>query len=101
MAFVLIDYKGGGLAGAFDDEARGIHLPHLIATITNLDGATIQRSLVSVESELKRRQRVFNEARRLTDEGTIDIYSYQRMYRNKIVSVPMPHLLSFATSLRS
>ena len=92
VAFVLIDYKGGGLAGAFDDEARGIHLPHLIATITNLDGATIQRSLVSVESELKRRQRVFNEARRLTDEGTIDIYSYQRMYRNKIVSVPMPHL---------
>lgn len=92
VAFVLIDYKGGGLTGAFDDEARGIHLPHLIATITNLDGATIQRSLVSVESELKRRQHVLNEARSLTDEGTIDIYSYQRMYRNEVVSEPMPHL---------
>lgn len=92
VAFVLIDYKGGGLAGAFDDEGRGIHLPHLIATITNLDGATIQRSLISVESELKRRQLVLNEARSLTDEGTLDIYSYQRMYRNKQVSKPMPHL---------
>ena len=92
VAFVLIDYKGGGLAGAFDDKARGIHLPHLVATITNLDGSTIQRSLVSIESELKRRQHVFNEARSLSDEGTIDIYSYQRMYRNKIVTDPMPHL---------
>ena len=92
VAFVLIDYKGGGLTGAFDDEARGVHLPHLIATITNLDGATIQRSLVSIESELKRRQHVLNEARSLTTEGTIDIYSYQRMYRNKVVSDPMPHL---------
>lgn len=26
-AFVLIDYKGGGLAGAFDDTERGIRLP--------------------------------------------------------------------------
>ncbi len=92
VAFVLIDYKGGGLAGAFDDKARGIHLPHLVATITNLDGSTIQRSLVSIESELKRRQHVLNEARSLSDEGTIDIYSYQRMYRNKIVTDPMPHL---------
>lgn len=92
VAFVLIDYKGGGLAGAFDDETRGIHLPHLIATITNLDGSTIQRSLISVESELKRRQHVLNEARSLSDEGTIDIYSYQRMYRNRIVTDPMPHL---------
>lgn len=92
VAFVLIDYKGGGLAGAFDDKARGIHLPHLVATITNLDGSTIQRSLVSIESELKRRQHVLNEARSLSDEGTIDIYSYQRMYRNRIVTDPMPHL---------
>lgn len=92
VAFVLIDYKGGGLAGAFDDKARGIHLPHLVATITNLDGSTIQRSLVSIESELKRRQHVLNEARSLSDEGTVDIYSYQRMYRNKIVTDPMPHL---------
>lgn len=92
VAFVLIDYKGGGLAGAFDDAEKGIHLPHVIGTITNLDGSAIQRSLVSIQSELIRRQRVFNEAKSLTDEGTIDIYQYQKMYRNGIVSEPMPHL---------
>lgn len=92
VAFVLIDYKGGGLAGAFDDPARGVHLPHLVGTITNLDGSTIQRSITSIQSELMRRQRIFNEAKSVTDEGTMDIYAYQRLYRSKAVSEPMPHL---------
>lgn len=92
VAFVLIDYKGGGLAGAFDDPVKGIHLPHLVGTITNLDGASIQRSLVSIQSELTRRQRIFNQVKSLSDEGTMDIYTYQKLYRNKIVSEPMPHL---------
>ena len=92
VAFVLIDYKGGGLAGAFDDPSRGIHLPHLIGTITNLDGAGIRRSLISLQSELLRRQRVFNEAKSIANEGTMDIYDYQKMYRKGILKEPMPHL---------
>lgn len=92
VAFVLIDYKGGGLADAFVDPKRGIHLPHVVATITNLDGAAIQRSLTSIQSELKRRQQVFQRAKSETGEGTMDIYDYQRLYRNKRVSEPMPHL---------
>ena len=92
VAFVLIDYKGGGLAGAFDDPANGIHLPHLIATITNLDGSAIARSLTSIQSEMTRRQKEFNEAKSATGEGTMDIYTYQRLYRNGKVSKSMPHL---------
>ena len=92
IAFVLIDYKGGGLADAFEDKARGIHLPHLVGTITNLDGASIQRSLLSIESELKRRQTVFKQAKSETAEGTMDIYDYQKLYRAKRVKEPMPHL---------
>lgn len=92
VSFVLIDYKGGGLTGAFEDESREIHLPHLVGTITNLDGASIYRSLVSIQSELVRRQNLFNEAKRLTNEGTMDIYSYQKLYRSGVVSQPLPHL---------
>ena len=92
VAFVLIDYKGGGLAGAFDDTERGIRLPHLVGTITNLDGSTIQRSLISLQSELTRRQRIFNAAKRLSDEGTMDISLYQRLYHNGCVDEPLPHL---------
>ena len=89
---MLIDYKGGGLAGAFDDPVNGIELPHLAGTITNLDGAAIARSLVSIQIEMKRRQRVFNEAKSIAGEGTMDIYMYQRLYRNQVVAEPMPHL---------
>ncbi|MCD8098410.1 MAG: type VII secretion protein EssC, partial [Lachnospiraceae bacterium] len=91
VAFILIDYKGGGLVGAFDNELY--HLPHLAGTITNLDGAAINRSLLSIQSELRRRQAVFNEARRVSNEGTMDIYKYQKLYRNGVVKEPVPHLL--------
>lgn len=93
VAFILIDYKGGGLAGAFEDTDRGIKLPHLAGTITNLDGAAVKRSLISIQSELRRRQAIFNEARKISNEGTMDIYKYQQLYRDNIVSEPIPHLL--------
>ena len=92
VAFILIDYKGGGLTGAFEDEEKGIKLPHLAGTITNLDGAAVKRSLISIQSELRRRQAIFNEARRVSNEGTMDIYKYQQLYRDKVVSEPLPHL---------
>ncbi len=92
VSFVLIDYKGGGLAGAFEDPERGIHLPHLVGTITNLDGSAIQRSLMSIESELKRREKIFAKAKSIADEGTMDIYTYQKLYRNGKVKTPLPHL---------
>mgnify|MGYP005762473009 CR=1 FL=1 len=92
VAFILIDYKGGGLAGAFEDSQSGIRLPHLAGTITNLDGAAVNRALISIQSELRRRQAVFNEARRVSGEGTIDIYKYQKMYRSGLVREPVPHL---------
>ena len=90
VAFVLIDYKGGGLAGAF--QKKNIKLPHLVGTITNIDKIGLQRSLASIESELRRRQIEFNEARNMTDEGTIDIYKYQKLYHAGVVKEPIPHL---------
>ena len=36
VAFVLIDYKGGGLAGAFVSSELNMKLPHVVGTITNL-----------------------------------------------------------------
>ena len=92
VQFILIDYKGGGLAGAFENNNIGLKLPHLVGTITNLDANEINRSLASIESELKRRQRLFNLAREKSGESTIDIYKYQKMFRNGIVDEPISHL---------
>ena len=92
VQFVLIDYKGGGLAGAFENKETGVRIPHLAGTITNLDTSEMNRTLVSIESELKRRQRVFNETKDALGESTIDIYKYQRLYREGMVKEPMAHL---------
>ena len=92
VAFILIDYKGGGLAFAFENQATGIRLPHLTGTITNLDKAEINRTLVSIDSEVKRRQQIFNEARDKLGESTIDIYKYQAFYHDGKLDEPLPHL---------
>ena len=87
VAFILIDYKGGGMADSFKD------LPHVAGIITNLDGAAIRRSLTSIQSELLRRQALFAEAGKKLNESNMDIYKYQKLYRSGKVREPLPHLL--------
>ena len=86
VAFILIDYKGGGMANTF------LNLPHVAGTITNLDGAAVNRSLISIESELKRRQAIFSEIGKKLEMSNIDIYKYQKLYRDGKVNEPLPHL---------
>jgi len=86
VAFILIDYKGGGMAKSFEN------LPHTAGIITNLDGSAIKRSLVSIESELKRRQSIFAEASKKIGVSNIDIYKYQKLYREGTVTEPLQHL---------
>ena len=93
VAFVLIDYKGGGLAGAFENEETGAKLPHVVGTITNLDKAEINRALSSIQSELRRRQLKFNEVRDKFGESSVDIYKYQKLYRDGAIDEPIPHLI--------
>ena len=96
VQFVLIDYKGGGLAMAFDNHEAKTRIPHVVGTITNLDTAEMNRTLVSINSELKRRQRMFNDAKVVTGESTIDIYKYQKYYREGVLEKPMSHLFIVA-----
>lgn len=84
VAFVLIDYKGGGMADVF----RG--MPHLVGTITNLGGNQTVRALVSIKSELQRRQRIFSEF------GVNNIDKYQKLYHNGGAKEPIPHLIMIA-----
>lgn len=87
VSFILIDYKGGGMAKAFEN------IPHTAGVITNLDGNEITRSLASLRSELHRRERIFRDVSREHSVSNIDIYKYQKLYREKKVSEPLPHLL--------
>ena len=93
LQFVLIDYKGGGLAKSFENSEAGVKLPHLAGTITNLDKSDIFRAISAIESELKRRQSLFNNAREKLREGSMDIYKYQQCFRQGLVDEPLSHLL--------
>jgi DNA segregation ATPase FtsK/SpoIIIE-like protein len=80
VGFLLIDYKGGGMANLF------AKLPHLLGTITNLDGSESMRALVSIKSELARRQRIFN------DNNVNNINQYTKLFKAGEATEPLPHL---------
>lgn len=88
-AFVLIDYKGGGMANVFEG------LPHIAGMITNLsdaesgelDSGLTRRACSSLKSEVRRRQAVFKEY------GVNHIDAYSRLYREGRTNIPMPHLI--------
>jgi len=87
VAFVLVDFKGGDMARPFLDS------PHLAATISNLSGNTLYRALVSLEAEVKNRQRIFNEAAAELGIDKIDINSYHKYYKEHKLTEPLPHLV--------
>lgn len=81
VAFVIIDFKGGGMVNQFKK------LPHLLGAITNIDGKEIDRSLKSIKAELQKRQRLFAEV----DVNHID--KYIRKFKAGEANVPLPHLI--------
>ena len=81
VGFVIIDFKGGGMANQFKN------LPHLIGTITNIDGREIDRSLMSIKAELEKRQILFSEY------DVNNINSYIKLFKSGKTSIPIPHLI--------
>lgn len=91
VGFLPIDFKGGGMANLFAD------LPHLLGSITNLDGAGSARALASIRAELQKRQRLFGQF------GVNHINGYTKLYKagktitnpveqKKYPAKPLPHL---------
>lgn len=78
--FVVIDYKGGGMANLLEP------LPHLIGKITNI-GSNINRSLISLKNEAKRRQVILDEY------GVNTIDKYNLLYKSGKADKVMPHLI--------
>ena len=78
--FVIIDYKGGGMSDLMEP------LPHVVGKITNID-RNITRSLVSLKSELRRRQELFAKY------SVNNIDKYQRAYDEGIAKERLPHLI--------
>lgn len=88
VGFLIIDFKGGSMAKQFEK------LPHLIGTITNIDGREVQRSLKSIRAELLRRQTLFAQVS--TAEypvNSIGKYIHLRKISPEKVPIALPHLI--------
>lgn len=81
VGFVIIDFKGGGMVNQFSN------LPHLVGAITNIDGREIDRSLLSIKAELKKRQALFAEY------GVNHVDAYIKLYKKGEAKIPLPHLI--------
>lgn len=81
VGFIIIDFKGGGMANQFRD------LPHLNGAITNIDGREIDRSLLSIRAELNKRQQLFAKAQ------VNHIDDYIKAFKQGTTDVPLPHLI--------
>ena len=56
LAILLVDFKGGAAFAPLRD------LPHVVGTVTDLDGDRAERALVSLRAELRRRERALADA---------------------------------------
>lgn len=93
IAFVLVDFKGGDMARPFMAKESAPALPHLSATISNLSGNILYRALVSLDAEIKSRQRIFNESAAALGIDKLDINSYHKYYKGGRLETPLPHLV--------
>lgn len=81
LAFMLIDYKGGGTGQAF------AKLPHLVGVISNLDESLARRALVALRAEIEKRQQIFNE------QQVTHIDEYLHLYRLGKAQEVLPRLV--------
>ena len=85
LNIVLIDYKASAGFKRLDA------LPHVVATITNLDRVETDRGLVSLEAELRRRQQL------LSDHGAEDLGELRRLRPD----VPLARLVLVVDEFRA
>lgn len=81
VGFVIIDFKGGGMVNQFRN------LPHLNGAITNIDGREIERSLLSIRAELRKRQELFAKY------NVNHIDAYIKKFKSGETDKPLPHLI--------
>lgn len=85
--FIIIDYKGGGLASNLEK------LPHVVGSITNI-GSGIYRSMSSLTREAKRRQELFAKV------GAENYEDYKKAYHKGLTTEWLPMLLLVSDEFR-
>jgi DNA segregation ATPase FtsK/SpoIIIE, S-DNA-T family len=78
--FVLVDFKGGAAFKPFEK------IPHTVGMVTDLSGKLTERALVSLKSELRRREHVLSQV------DAKKIAEYIALREQNPTMEPLPHL---------
>ncbi len=82
LNIVIIDYKGGGIVQSLSYQSKT--LPHIIASISNLDNNNFERLLIGIKKECERRQIEFNNLASNISEAIMNIDDYNMHSQSKI-----------------
>ena len=74
LNIILIDYKGGGIEESLS--YNKLSIPHIIASISNLEEDTFERLIVAISRECKKRQRLFKELSSKAKSSIMNIDDY-------------------------
>ncbi len=89
VQFVLVDYKNGGLVKAFKNQPE---MPHIVGALTELDTSELFRFHTTLKNEIAKRKEAFLELQNKLGETSMNIYKYQKLYREGATIKPLPHL---------
>jgi DNA segregation ATPase FtsK/SpoIIIE, S-DNA-T family len=79
--FVLVDFKGGAAFKPFEK------IPHTVGMVTDLSGKLTERALISLKSELRRREHILSQA------DVKKISEYIALCAQNPSMEPLPHLI--------
>ncbi len=82
--FVLADFKGGA-----SELAKLRDLPHVVGFVTDLDAPLVERFRIALDSEVERRQRLFESSPERSGAAVANIRAYNQLHPDE----PLPHIL--------
>ncbi|MDO4500449.1 MAG: FtsK/SpoIIIE domain-containing protein [Erysipelotrichaceae bacterium] len=91
LNIILIDYKGGGIEESLS--YKGQRLPHIVASVNNLENDIFERLILRIDYECKRRQRLFKELSNKAMTSIMNIDDYLDNNYEKFGLESMAHLL--------
>lgn len=90
LNIILIDYKGGGIKESLTVDNKTI--PHIVASVNNLEEGTFERLIVAIDFELKKRQLLFKELSNASANSIMSLDDYLLIYK-EFNFKPLSHLL--------
>jgi len=91
LNFVIIDFKGEGIMSNL--RYKNKTLPHVINSLSNIDEAKIDKALLSFKIEANKRMTLFKKMSEITNEGSMDLALYQKLYQKEFSIPYLAHIL--------